>query len=416
MAVIREFRAVRPHKDFASRVAALPYDVMSSDEAREKVKENEYSFIHVDKAEVDLDKNIDIYDGKVYETASQNLKHMVSRGILIQDNKPCLYIYRLEMKGRAQTGIVCCTSIDEYIHNKIKKHEYTRQDKELDRINHVDHCNANTGPIFMTYRYNQDISDIINDHTNSNAPVYDFTAEDGVRHTVWVIDNDDRILRLKSIFKTIDGLYIADGHHRAASAVKVGIKRRREKVNYSGKEEFNFFLSVLFPDSDLNIIDYNRVVKDLNGSSKKDYLIKVKEKFHVCEYDGEGGCKPKKRHEYGMYLDGKWYRLQAKENTYNSGDVVSSLDVSILQNNLLEPVLGIKNPREDERINFVGGIRGIGELEKKVDTGEYKVAFSMYPVTLNELMEIADEGKVMPPKSTWFEPKLRSGLFIHNLY
>lgn len=414
MAVIRAFKAIRPRKDLAFKVAALPYDVMNSDEAREEAKGNEYSFLHIDKAEIDLDKNIGIYDEKVYKKAKENLENMISKDILIEDKKPCLYIYRLTMNGKSQTGIVGCTSIDDYINNNIKKHEHTRHDKEIDRINHVDYCNANTGPIFMTYRNNDEINNIVNEWTKKEA-VYDFTAKDGVLHKVWIIDNEDTILKICNIFKEIDSLYIADGHHRAASAVKVGIKRRKEAGNYSGDEEFNFFLSVVFPDSDLNIIDYNRIVKDLNGLTPKEYIDKISGKFKAEVYNGVKQYKPCKKHTYGMYLDGMWYKLTAKEGTYDLNDVVSSLDVSILQDNLLSPILGIKDPRQDNRIDFVGGIRGLDELEQKVDSKEYRLAFSMYPVTLDELMKIADSGKVMPPKSTWFEPKLRSGLFIHKL-
>ncbi|WP_446898203.1 DUF1015 domain-containing protein [Clostridium sp. LBM24168] len=414
MAIVKAFKAVRPREDLARKVAALPYDVMSSDEAREEVKGNKYSFLHVDKAEVDLNEDIDIYDTKVYEKARENLQNLISQGVFVQDKKPYLYIYRLTMNGKSQTGIVGCTSIDDYINNNIKKHEYTRQDKEIDRINHVDYCDANTGPIFMTYRYNKDIDNIIKKWTQKK-PIYNFTAEDGVIHTVWIIDNDNTISDIQNIFKTIDSLYIADGHHRAASAVKVGIKRREENKSYSVDEEFNFFMSVVFPDSDLHIIDYNRVVKDLNGLTVENYINKVSEKFEVIIYKGEGQYKPCEKHTYGMYLDGIWYKLIAKQDVYLNKDVVSSLDVAILQNNLLDPILGIRDPRQDSRIDFVGGIRGLKELENKVDSGEYKLAFSMYPVTLEELMKIADEGKVMPPKSTWFEPKLRSGLFVHKL-
>lgn len=414
MAIIRPFKAIRPREDLANRVAALPYDVISSDEAREEVKDNEYSFLHIDKAEVDLDRNISIYDTRVYEKARENLDNMISNNILIQDKKPCMYIYRLTMNGKSQTGIVCCTSIDDYINNIIKKHEYTRQDKEMDRIRHVDYCNANTGPIFMTYRYNEKIDYIIKKWIKKDS-IYNFVAKDGIAHTVWIIDDDNVISNLQSIFSTIDSLYIADGHHRAASAVKVGIKMRKENKDYVGNEEFNFFLSVLFPHSDLQIIDYNRIVKDLNGLTIDDYINKINQKFEITLYKGEGQYKPHRRHTYGMYLENRWYKLTAKNDSYNGVDVVSSLDVSILQNNLLEPVLGIKDPRQDNRINFIGGIRGLQELEQKVDSGEYRVAFSMYPVALEDLMKIADEGKVMPPKSTWFEPKLRSGLFIHKL-
>lgn len=413
MAVVRPFKAIRPRKDLAEKVAALPYDVMDSDEAREMVKGNPYSFLHVDKAEIDLDKNIDLYDKKVYEKASANLNKMVSDGVLVEENKPCLYIYRLIMNGKSQTGIVGCTSVDEYMNNIIKKHEFTRAEKEQDRINHVDYCDAHTGPIFLTYRNRKDLHDIM-DAWTKKEPVYNFKAEDGISHIVWVIDDEATINKIKELFGKIDYLYIADGHHRAASAVKVGAKRRQENPNYTGEEEFNFFLSVIFPDSDLNVMDYNRVVKDLNGLSSKEYMDKVSEKFEISEYNGEGCFKPTSKNTYGMYLDNKWYKLTAKQGTFNPNDPVERLDVSILQNNLLRPILGIEDPRTDKRIDFIGGIRGLKELEKRVHEG-MKVAFSMYPTTVDDLMSIADAGKVMPPKSTWFEPKLRSGLFVHKL-
>lgn len=413
MAVVRPFKAIRPRKDLAEKVAALPYDVMDSDEAREMVKGNPYSFLHVDKAEIDLDKNIDLYDKKVYEKASANLNKMVSDGVLVEENKPCLYIYRLIMNGKSQTGIVGCTSVDEYMNNIIKKHEFTRAEKEQDRINHVDYCDAHTGPIFLTYRNRKDLHDIM-DNWTKKEPVYNFKAEDGISHIVWVIDDEATINKIKELFGKIDYLYIADGHHRAASAVKVGAKRRQENPNYTGEEEFNFFLSVIFPDSDLNVMDYNRVVKDLNGLSSKEYMDKVSEKFEISEYNGEGCFKPTSKNTYGMYLDSKWYKLTAKQGTFNPNDPVERLDVSILQNNLLRPILGIEDPRTDKRIDFIGGIRGLKELEKRVNEG-MKVAFSMYPTTVDDLMSIADAGKVMPPKSTWFEPKLRSGLFVHKL-
>ncbi|MEY8764523.1 MULTISPECIES: DUF1015 domain-containing protein [Clostridium] len=414
MAVLRPFKAIRPRKDLASRVAELPYDVMSSEEARKIAKNNVYSFLHVDKAEIDLDENVDIYDKKVYEKANENLNKMISHNILIQDGKNNFYIYRLTVNGKSQTGIVGCTSIDDYIDNKIKKHECTRKNKEQDRTNHIGICNANTGPIFLTYRYNDEINDVVNMCIREKA-VYDFTACDGVRHEVWVVDDDGIIEKICNLFKGIDTLYIADGHHRAASAVKVGIKRREENPNYSGDEEFNFFLSVLFPDSDLNIISYNRVVDDLNGFSTEEYLSEVSKRFYVETCGGKDGYNPFCKGTYGMYLCGKWYKLTAKEGTYNSADPVDKLDVSILQNNLLSPILGIDDPRTNSRISFVGGIRGLGELEQRAKKSRGGVAFSMYPTTLKELMNIADSGRVMPPKSTWFEPKLRSGLFIHKL-
>ncbi len=413
MAIIKAFRAIRPAKEYAERVAALPYDVMNSEEAREMVKDNPYSFLHVDKAEVDLDREINIYDKVVYETASGNLNKMIEDGVLKEEEKPCYYAYRQVMNGRAQTGLVVCTSIDDYMNNIIKKHEFTRADKEQDRINHVDYCNANTGPIFLTYRNNERISAIVKESTEGK-PVYDFVAEDGIAHIVWLIEDEASINELTELFKGIDYLYIADGHHRAASAVKVGMKRREENPGYTGEEEFNYFLSVLFPDNELYIMDYNRVVKDLNGYTEEEYMAKLQESFDIEECQGEGQYRPEAKHTYGMYLDGKWYVLKAKEGTFKEEDPVERLDVSILQKNLLAPILGIEDPRTDKRIDFIGGIRGLEELERRVKEG-MKVAFSMYPTTIEELMDIADAGQVMPPKSTWFEPKLRSGLFIHKL-
>jgi len=414
MAVVKAFKAIRPATELADKVAALPYDVMDSNEAREMVKGNPYSFLHVDKAEIDLEPSIDLYDKRVYEKARDNMRGMIKDGVFLQDKNNCLYIYKQMMNGRAQVGLVGCTSIDDYINNIIKKHEFTRADKEQDRINHVDYCNANTGPIFLTYRASGVINGMVDSWMANHKPVYDFVSEDGIGHTVWVIDEDAVIKKLEAEFGAIDYLYIADGHHRSASAVKVGLKRREEAPDYKGDEEFNFFLSVLFPDEQLYIMDYNRVVKDLNGNSGDEFTSKVGEKFDIEAYKGEGPFKPAVKHTFGMYLDGKWYKLTAKAGTYNENDPVDRLDVSIMQNNLLSPILGIQDPRTDKRIDFVGGIRGLKELEKRVDAG-MKVAFSMFPTTIDDLMAIADAGKVMPPKSTWFEPKLRSGLFIHEL-
>lgn len=414
MAVLKPFKAIRPTSELVEKVAALPYDVMNSDEAREMVKGNPYSFLHVDKAEIDLDPSIDHYDKKVYEKANETMRKMISEGTFIQDDKDSFYIYKQVMGGRAQIGLVGCTSIDDYINDIIKKHEHTRADKEQDRINHVDYTNANTGPIFLTYRAKDAVNEIINNWMKDNNPIYDFISEDGIGHTVWHIDNDDLNQKLTDEFAGVDYLYIADGHHRSASAVKVGIKRREEFPNYDGTEEFNFFLSVLFPDEQLYIMDYNRVVKDLNGNSEDEFIAKLEEKFTLEPYSGEGQYKPEEKHTFGMYMDGKWYKLTAKEGTYNPEDPVDRLDVSIMQNNLLNPILGIEDPRTDNRIDFIGGIRGLAELERRVNEG-MKVAFSMYPTSIDDLMAIADAGKVMPPKSTWFEPKLRSGLFIHEL-
>lgn len=414
MAVIKAFKGVRPVPEFAEKVAALPYDVMNSEEAREMVKGNPYSFLHVDKAEVDLDSSIDLYDKRVYEKASENLKDLTVKGALKKDNRDNLYIYKQVMNGRPQIGLVVCTSIDDYINNIIKKHEHTRADKEQDRINHVDYCNANTGPIFLTYKAKEKVDNAINSWIENHKPVYDFVSEDGIGHTVWVIDEDSVIEGLIAEFAKVDYLYIADGHHRAASAVKVGIKRREGHPNYDGSEEFNYFLSVLFPDNQLYIMDYNRVVADLNGNSVEEFMNKISEKFDVKPFGGEGQYKPDERNTFGMFLENKWYILRAKEGTFNNNDPVDRLDVSILQNNLLNPILGIQDPRTDKRIDFIGGIRGLKELERRVKEG-MKVAFAMCPTTIEDLMAIADAGKVMPPKSTWFEPKLRSGLFIHEL-
>jgi len=414
MAVVKAFRSIRPTVELAHKVAALPYDVMDSNEAREMVQGNPYSFLHVDKAEIDLDPAIDLYDKRVYEKARDNMRAMIEDGVLQQDKDNCLYIYKQVMSGRAQIGLVGCTSIDDYTNNIIKKHEFTRADKEKDRINHVDYCNANTGPIFLTYRAKKAINEIVDSWMANYKPVYDFVSDDSIGHTVWVIDETTVIKKLEAEFGAIDYLYIADGHHRSASAVKVGLKRRESMPDYKGDEEFNFFLSVLFPDEQLYIMDYNRVVKDLNGNSADEFINKVKEKFQVEENMAEGPFKPTEKHTFGMYLEGKWYKLTAKTGTYDTKDPVDRLDVSIMQNNLLNPILGIQDPRTDKRIDFVGGIRGLGELEKRVNAG-MKVAFSMCPTTIDDLMSIADAGKVMPPKSTWFEPKLRSGLFIHEL-
>lgn len=414
MAIVRAFRAIRPAQALAGQVAALPYDVMNSEEARQMVVGNPYSFLHVDKAEIDLDPAIDLYDTRVYEKARDNLNDMIQKGVFMQDEKPCLYLYKQVMNGRAQVGIVGCTAVDDYRNNHIKKHELTRADKEQDRINHVDYCDANTGPIFLTYRAKESIDKMVSQVLAEKAPVYDFVSEDGITHTVWVMDDEALCQRICQEFAGIDNLYIADGHHRSASAVRVGQMRREANPAYSGEEEFNFFLSVIFPDNHLYIMDYNRIVKDLNGNTKEEFLQKVSEKFIVTPYEG-GVLKPEKKHTYGMYLDGKWMLLEAKPGSFDETNPVSRLDVSILQENLLHPILGIGDPRTDKRIDFVGGIRGLQTLADRVDSGSMAVAFSMYPTTMDDLMDIADAGAIMPPKSTWFEPKLRSGLFIHKL-
>ena len=415
MSIMKPFKAVRPVPALAEKVAALPYDVMNSDEARQMVVGNPYSFLHVDKAEIDLDPAIDLYDTRVYEKARDNLQKMIADGVFMQDEKACFYIYKQVMDGRAQIGIVGCASVDDYRNNVIRKHELTRADKEQDRINHVDYCDANTGPIFLTYRAKAELSALVEKVMVENAPVYDFVSEDGVGHTVWVVEDEQTVFAIEQQFSGIDNLYIADGHHRSASAVRVGGMRREQKPEYDGSEEFNFFLSVVFPDEHLYIMDYNRIVKDLNGRTKEEFLAEVGQKFTVTPYSGSGVLKPEKKHTFGMYLDGQWMLLEAKEGTFDPKDPVGQLDVSVLQNNLLQPILGIGDPRTDKRIDFVGGIHGLQALADRVDNGSMAVAFSMYPTTMDDLMDIADAGAIMPPKSTWFEPKLRSGLFIHKL-
>ena len=412
MAVLKPFKAVRPKDEYASQVGALPYDVMNSEEAREMVKDKPYSFLHVDKAEVDLPQGIDIYSAEVYEKAKENLDALSENGICKQDEKPMLYIYRQIMNGREQTGIVGCTAVDDYINNVIKKHEFTRADKEADRIRHVDTLDANTGPIFLTHRENKTVSGITENWKNTHTPCYDFVSDDGVSQTVWVIDDTEVIDTLVKEFAEIPYLYIADGHHRCASAVRVG-QRRRGEGEYDKNAEFNFFLSVIFPCDQLKIMDYNRVIADLNGNTSEEFIAKMSEKFVVEEAE-TSPYAPQERHTFGMYLDNKWYKVIAKPEFINENDPVLCLDVSILQNNLITPILNITDPRTDKRIDFVGGIRGLGELERRCKEG-MKLAFAMHPTSLNELMDIADAGQVMPPKSTWFEPKLLSGLFIHKL-
>lgn len=413
MACFKPFRAIRPNKEFADKVAALPYDVMNSAEAAEMVKGNPYSFLHVDKAEIDLPADTYLYDPAVYAKAAENLGRLVTDGICKKDDTPCFFIYRQIMNGRSQTGLVGCASIDDYINNKIKKHELTRADKEQDRINHVDTCNANTGPIFLTYKNGDAIKEIIGKWQESHQPEYDFIS-DGVQQTVWVIDDSETTLTIADEFDKIDSLYIADGHHRCASAVKVGLKRREENPNYTGEEEFNRFLAVSFPCDELEIMDYNRLIRDLNGYTRNQILTLISEKFTFEAVGGTEPYKPTQKHTFGMYVEGRWYKLTAKEGTFDQNDPVSQLDVSILQNNLISPVFGINDPRTDKRIDFVGGIRGLKELETRA-CKDMKLAFSMYPTTLDDLIAIADAGLIMPPKSTWFEPKLLSGLFIHEL-
>ena len=413
MAIFNPLKAIRPKTEFADKVAALPYDVMNSEEAREMVKDNPYSFLHVDKAEIDLPVDTYLYSDEVYQKAKENLEKLVSDGICIDDEEPKYYIYRQIMNGRAQTGIVGAASIDDYIEGRIKRHEFTRADKEEDRIRHIDTCDANTGPIFLTYRHKDEISSFIKNFCEEISPIYDFES-DNVQQTVWEIADEKQIYELKEMLSDAGDYYIADGHHRCASAAKVGIRRREENPGFNGTEEFNFFLAVLFADNDLEIMDYNRVIKDLNGFTTEEFLNKIGENFKVEKQDSCPPFKPQEKHTFGLYVDKCWYKLTAKEGIFDETDPVDRLDVSILQNNLISPILGITDPRTDKRIDFVGGIRGLKELEKRAES-DMKIAFSMFPTTLDDLMSIADAGKVMPPKSTWFEPKLLSGLFIHKL-
>ncbi len=411
MADIIPFKALRPRTDLVEKIAALPYDVYSREEARKKVTGDEFSFLRIDRPETQFPEDYDMYAPEVYEKAREMLQEMIKRGEFVMEDKPAYYVYELVMNGRSQTGIAACASVDDYENQVIKKHENTRAEKEADRIRHVDVCNAQTGPIFLTYRRRDDIQSQV-EEAMKKQPLYDFTADDGIIHRLWVIDDEQSVQTIKEGFAQVDTVYIADGHHRCASAVRVSEKRREQNPDYTGKEEFNYFLSVIFPDDQLYIMDYNRVVKSLNGYTEEEFLAKTKEIFQTEEI-GAAPYHPAKKGEIGMYLKDTWYKLSIKPEML-SGDPVKDLDVAVLQNHLLEPVLGILDPKSDGRIDFVGGIRGIGELEKRVKT-DCKAAFAMYPTDIHELFAVSDAGKLMPPKSTWFEPKLRSGLLIHLL-
>ena len=413
MAVLRPFKAVRPTKGFESMVMSKPYDVMNRQEAARMATDNPYSFLHISRAEIDLPEVEDVYSEEVYKKAKNNIDKFLEDGTLMIESKPMLYIYRQTMNGNVQTGIVGCVSIDDYESNVIKKHEYTRHEKEEDRINHFDICNANTEPVFLTYRDNKKIRLLIEGYISNNEREYDIT-DDGVRHEIWAIKDDNVINGICGLFATIPAFYIADGHHRTASAYNVGKRRRKKNPDYTGIEEFNYFLAAVFPDEDLKVFDYNRVVRDLNGNSNEEFIEKIREMgFNVkCLEEGEQ-YRPDEPHCFGMYLDGCWYKLVAKDEIIPEG-IIESLDVSILQNNILEPILGIKDVRTDSRIDFVGGIRGLKELERRVET-DMAVAFCLHPVSIADIMTISDNQMVMPPKSTWFEPKLGSGLFMHLL-
>ena len=410
MAIIKSFKGVRPKKGLAEQVASLPYDVMNTAEARVMAQGNPNSFLHVSRAEIDFPEGVDEHSQVVYDKAKENFYKLISDGVLQQDGEPCLYIYAQVMNGRRQLGLVASSSIDDYFNDVIKKHELTRPEKEQDRINHMQTLQAHVGPIFLTYPKNNNIDAIVENVIIYQKPVYDFETTDHIKHTVWVIKEEDTIAEIISIFeKQIPYTYIADGHHRAASAAKVGKKMRDQNTSHTGNEEYNFFLSVLFPDNQLAIMDYNRAVMDLNGNTDDEFLEKATFHFNISQAENK---KPASLHEITMYLNGAWYKLTPKEGSYKN-DPIGILDVSILQNNLLGPVLGIDDPRTNKRIDFIGGIRGLEELERRVNSGEMKVAFALYPVSLQQLMDIANSGNIMPPKSTWFEPKLRDGLFSH---
>jgi uncharacterized protein (DUF1015 family) len=412
MAFIKPFKGVRPKKELAEKVAALPYDVMNTEEAMQMAAGNEVSFLHISRPEIDLPQGTDIHSDEVYAKGHENLQGFMSRGVLLQDESERYYVYRQKMAGITQTGLVVCTGVDDYQSGAIKKHELTRADKEEDRVRHIDALNANDEPVFYTYRNDPAITQTI-EKVTSGAPLYDFTTDDGVSHALWMVADSALIDTLTKRFEAIPTLYVADGHHRSAAASRVRDLRKNANPKHHGNEEYNFFLTVIFPDNEMTIMPYNRAVKDLNGRSVAEFMARVAERFEVTPVPA--ALAPEKRHQFGMYLAGKWYELIAREGSFAEGDTVASLDVSVLQDNLLSPVLGVRNPRTDQRIHFVGGIRGVEELERVVNSGEYQVAFSLFHTSIEDLMSLADEDKIMPPKSTWFEPKLRSGLFVHLL-
>lgn len=412
MAIYRPFKAFRPKPEFAAEVAAKPYDVLNSEEAREEVKGLPLSFLHVGKPEIDLDPKVNLYDAAVYAKAKENLWNLINKGVLKEDPEPYFYVYAQTMNGRTQYGLVGCASVDDYWNDVIKKHEKTRKDKEEDRSNHVRVTNSHSGPIFLTYRDNAEINEMIN-KVVAQKPENDFVALDGIRHQVWVIKMKECIDKIQAILAKVDNFYVADGHHRSAAAGIVGREHQKANPNHKGDEEYNFYLAVLFPASHLYIMDYNRVVKDLNGLTTKEFFEKIKSVFNIEESKGQ--VKPNKKGEVGLYIENKWYKLIFKDEYLKTDDPVEILDVAMLQKYVLDAILGIEDPRTSKRIDFVGGIRGLGELEKRVNSGEMKLAFALNPTSVDELINIADAGKIMPPKSTWFEPKLRDGLFIHFL-
>ena len=413
MAIIKPFKGVRPPKNLVEQVASRPYDVLNSDEARKEAEGNEKSLYYIIKPEINFPVGTDEHEPMVYDKAAENFQLWQDRGWLVQDKKECYYVYAQTMNGKTQYGLCVGAYVDDYMTGKIKKHELTRRDKEEDRMKHVRINNANVEPVFFAYPHIDEIDAIVA-KTVANAPEYDFVAPDGFGHHFWVIEDDATIARITELFAELPAFYIADGHHRSAAAALVGDEKRRNNPNHRGDEEYNYFLAVCFPDNQLNIIDYNRVVKDLNGLTEEQFLAAVAENF-IVEEKGTEIYKPAHLHNFSLYLGGKWYSLTAKEGTYDDKDPIGVLDVTISSNLILDKVLGLKDLRSDKRIDFVGGIRGLGELQRRVDSGEMKVALALYPVTMQQIIDIADTGNIMPPKTTWFEPKLRSGLVIHKL-
>ncbi len=414
MAIIKPFKGIRPKRELVEKIASRPYDVLNSEEARAEAAGNEMSLYHIIKPEIDFPVGTDEHDEKVYRKAAENFEMFQKNGWLVQDSKENYYVYAQTMNGKTQYGLVVCAYVDDYMTGKIKKHELTRKDKEEDRMKHVRVNNANVEPVFFAYPHNNELDAIVKEVTKGK-PEYDFVAElDGFRHTFWLIEDEAKIKRITEIFATIPSLYIADGHHRSAAAALVGDEKRRQNPAHKGNEEYNYFMAVCFPDDQLTIIDYNRVVKDLNGLTDKQFIEKLKKNFDV-ELKGKDIYKPSKLHNFSMYLSGNWYSLTAKAGTYDDKDPIGVLDVTVSSNLILDEILGIKDLRTDKRIDFVGGIRGLGELKRRVDSGEMRVAFALYPVSMQQLIDIADTNNIMPPKTTWFEPKLRSGLVIHKL-
>lgn len=415
MAIVRPFRGLRPPVDIAAELSCLPYDVMNSEEAALMAKGRERSLLHITRSEIDLSHDVDVHSDEVYTKSVENFRKWQERGWLVQDKEPMFYIYAQTMEGRTQYGIVGCASVDDYLNGKIKKHELTRPDKEQDRMRHVRVNDANIEPVFFTYPAVKEIDQIVESVTSKAKPEYDFVAEDGFGHHFWVIRDRETNRWIEELFATkVPFMYVADGHHRTAAAALVGKEKRDANPGWRGDEEFNFFMAVHFPANQLRIIDYNRVVKDLNGLSEEEFLKRLGEGF-VVENKGTTIYKPTRLHEFSMYLGGKWYSLAAKEGTYNDNDPIGQLDVTILSSQILGPILDIQDLRRSKRIDFIGGIRGLGELSKRVDSGDMKLAFALYPVSMDQLIQIADTGNIMPPKTTWFEPKLRSGLVIHLL-